>query len=158
QTSFSYQDKETGEEHFVGVPEQGGRNLISSDPLAPGSVYAAAVSGDGTVGLYRVEVGVSVGGGRLRAAGGVNGATKEAVQRALGYLGARKVEFGLGREVDSSDFHVEVIDLLNNGIEGEIGIAFFVAAFSALRRSPVTAATLVLGDMSIQGNIKPLRS
>ncbi len=158
QTSFSYQDKETGEEHFVGVPEQGGRNLISSDPLAPGSVYAAAVSGDGTVGLYRVEVGVSVGGGRLRAAGGVSGATKEAVQRAFGYLGARKVEFGLGREVDSSDFHVEVIDLLNNGIEGEVGIAFFVAAFSALRRSPVTAATLVLGDMSIQGNIKPLRS
>jgi ATP-dependent Lon protease len=158
QTSFSYQDKETGEEHFVGVPEQGGRNLISSDPLAPGSVYAGAISGDGTVGLYRIEVGVSVGSGRLRAAGGVSGATKEAVQRAFGYLGARKVEFGLGREVDSSDFHVEVIDLLNNSIEGEIGIAFFVAAFSALRRSPVTAATLVLGDMSIQGNIKPLRS
>jgi ATP-dependent Lon protease len=158
QTSFSYQDKETGEEHFVGVPEQGGRNLISTDPLAPGSVYAAAVNADGTVGLYRVEVGVSVGSGRLRAAGGVAGATREAVNRAFGYLGAKKVEFGLGREVDSSDFHVEVIDLLNNGVEGEIGIAFFVAAFSALRRSPVSAATLVLGDMSIQGNIKPLRS
>jgi ATP-dependent Lon protease len=157
-TSFSYQDKETGEEHFVGVPEQGGRNLISSDPLAPGSVYAGAVNGDGTVGLYRVEVGVSVGSGRLRGAGGVSGAIKEAVQRAFGYLGARKVEFGLGREIDSSDFHVQVIDLLNNGVEGEIGVAFFVAAFSALRRAPVSAATMVLGDMSIQGNIKPLRS
>ena len=41
QTSFSYTDVETGEERFVGVPEQGGRNLISSDPLAPGTVYAA---------------------------------------------------------------------------------------------------------------------
>ncbi len=32
-------------------------------------------------------------------------------------------------------------------------VAFSAAAFSALRSTAVTAATLVLGDMSIQGNI-----
>ncbi len=32
-TSFSYLVTETGEERFVGVPEQGGRDLISPDPL-----------------------------------------------------------------------------------------------------------------------------
>ena len=31
-TSFSYLIEETGEERFVGVPEQGGRDLISTDP------------------------------------------------------------------------------------------------------------------------------
>ena len=36
QTSFSYRDKETTEERYVGVPEEGGRALISTDPLAPG--------------------------------------------------------------------------------------------------------------------------
>ena len=36
QTSFSYIDNETRDERFVGVPEEGGRNLISTDPLAPG--------------------------------------------------------------------------------------------------------------------------
>ena len=36
-TSFSYTLQETGEERFVGVPEQGGRDLISADPLAPGT-------------------------------------------------------------------------------------------------------------------------
>jgi ATP-dependent Lon protease len=41
-TSFSYMEKESGEEHFVGAPEMGGRDLISSDPLAPGSVYSAS--------------------------------------------------------------------------------------------------------------------
>ena len=40
----------------------------------------------------------------------------------------------------------------------EIGIALFVAAYSALRKVPVSPALLVLGDMSVQGNIKPLRS
>ena len=42
-TSFSYTLQETGEERFVGVPEQGGRDLISTDPLAPGTVYTAGV-------------------------------------------------------------------------------------------------------------------
>ena len=56
QTSFSYTLQETGEEQFVGVPEQGGRDLISADPLAPGTVYTAGVTSDGTVGLYRLEV------------------------------------------------------------------------------------------------------
>ena len=42
---------------FVGVPEQGGRDLISADPLAPGHrLHASASRRDGTVGLYRVEV------------------------------------------------------------------------------------------------------
>jgi ATP-dependent Lon protease len=157
-TSFSYLTRESGEEHFVGAPEMGGRDLISADPLAPGTVYSAAVNADGTVGLFRVEVGVSPGTGKLKLAGGVSGMTKESVQRAFGFLGAKKGELGIAREMDTSDFHVEVIDLLNNEMEGEIGVAFFIAVFSAVRKSPVTAATLILGDMSIQGNIKPVRS
>lgn len=36
QTSFSFIDNETREEKFIGVPEQGGRDMISLDPLAPG--------------------------------------------------------------------------------------------------------------------------
>ena len=36
QTSFSYSDNETGEEHFVGVPEQGGQDLIAADPHGTG--------------------------------------------------------------------------------------------------------------------------
>ena len=158
QTSFSYQVNDSGEERFVGVPEQGGRDLISADPLPPGTVYSAAVSGDGTVGLYRVEVTLSSGTGKLKPAGGISGAMKEAVSRAFSYLAANKTAFGVPREVDTSDFHVEVIDLLGNKVEAEIGVAFLVAAYSALRKTPPQPALLVLGDLSIQGNIKPVRS
>jgi ATP-dependent Lon protease len=157
-TSFSYSINETGEEIFVGVSEQGGRDLISVDPLAPGSVYAASVGLDGTVGLYRLEVSLSNGTGKLKPAGGVSGEMKESVQRAFSYLLANKVPFGVGREVDTCDFHVEVINLLGNKVSAEIGVAFFVAAYSALRRAAVQPGLLVLGDMSIQGNIKPVRS
>jgi ATP-dependent Lon protease len=145
QTSFSYLVNDTGEENFVGVVEQGGRDLISADPLPPGTVYTASVSGDGTVGLYRVEITLSSGTGKLKLAGGVSGAMKESVSRAFSYLSANKTPFGVARELDTSDFHVEVIDLLGNKVEAEIGVAFFVAAYSALRKAPPQPALLVLG-------------
>ncbi|RWO43575.1 MAG: protease Lon-related BREX system protein BrxL [Mesorhizobium sp.] len=158
QVSFSYTDRESGEERFVGVPEQGGRNMFSSDPLAPGSVYSAGVAADGTVGMYRIEVSTSVGNARLRLAGGVSGSMKESVNRAFSYLMTKKGEFGLAREVDSADFHVEVIDLIGNRVDAELGVAFFVACISALKKAPVSAAMLIMGDLSLQGNIKGVRS
>lgn len=158
QTSFSYTLQESGEEHFVGVPEQGGRDLISADPLPPGTVYAAGVTADGTVGLYRVEVSVSNGTGRLKLAGGISGALKESVHRAFSYLLTHKGDLGISKDLDTSDLHVEVIDLLNNRVEAELGVGFFLACCSALRRVPASPALLVLGDMSVQGNIKAQRS
>jgi len=158
QTSFSYISRESGEEHFVGVPEQGGRNLIPPDPPGPGTVYSAGVSDDSVIGLYRVEVSISTGTGKLKMAGGLTGQMKEAAVRAFAVLGSRKSELGLAQDVDSSDFHLQVIDLLGNRVEAEIGTAVFVACCSALRRMSVAAGLLVLGDMTVQGNIKPVRS
>ena len=157
-TSFSYTSQDTGEEKFVGVPEQGGRDLISQDPVAPGTAYTAGVTADGTVGLYRLEVSISSGTGKLKLAGGIAGGAKESVQRAFSFLHAKKAELGVARDLDTSDLHVELIDLLANRVEAEIGVALFVAAYSALRKAPVSPALLILGDMSVQGNIKPLRS
>src|SRR5450759_1562863 len=158
QTSFSYLTSETGEEHFVGVPEQGGRDLISANPLPPGTVYTASVSGDGTVGLYRLEVSLSSGTGKLKLAGGVSGDMKESINRAFSYLLGNKNAFGVAHDVDISDFHVEAINLLGNKVEAEVGVAFFIAAYSILRKAQPQAGLLVLGDMSIQGNVKPVRS
>lgn len=158
QTSFSYQDSETGEETFVGLPEQGGRDLISPEPLAPGTVYSASVSGDGTVGMYRLEITTSSGTGKLKPAGGISGAMKESINRAFSFLLSNKGTFGVAREVDTSDFHIEVIDLLGNKVEAELGVAFFIAAYSIMRKAPPQPGLLVLGDMSVQGNVKPVRS
>ena len=83
QTSFSLIDNETREEKFVGVPEQGGRDMISLDTLAPGSVYTSSVDDHAKVGLYRIEVGCSPGTGKLKIAGGVEGAMREFINRAF---------------------------------------------------------------------------
>src|ERR1700731_2571057 len=158
QTSFSLIDNETREERFVGGPEQGGREMISTDPLAPGSVYTASVDDQGKVGLYRLEVGLSPGTGKLRIAGGVEGPMRESINRAFAYLMGQKVKMGVSQPVDTTDFHVEAIDLLSNHVPCEAGIALVVAIYSALKRLPVQAGLVILGDLSIQGNIKAMRS
>jgi ATP-dependent Lon protease len=158
QTSFSYIDNETREERFVGVPEQGGGEAVSIDPLAPGSVYAASVDDHGKVGLYRLEVGCSPGTGKLKIAGGVEGAMKESLQRAFAYLQGQKVKMGIGQQFDTTDFHVEAIDLLSNHVPCEAGIALVVAVYSAIKKQSSLAGLVILGDLSIQGNIKALRS
>jgi ATP-dependent Lon protease len=126
--------------------------------MAPGSIYATSVTGDGTVGLFRLEVSIAGGSGKLKPAGGISGAMKESITRAFAYLQANKHAFSIGHEADIYDFNVEAIDLLGNKVEAEVGVAFFIAAFSAIRRAPARAGMLVIGDMSIQGNIKAARS
>jgi len=158
QTSFSYIDNGSREERFVGVPEEGGRDLIATDPLAPGSVYTASVDDQGKVGLYRIEVGGSAGTGKLKIAGGVDSVMKESLQRAFAYLQGHKAQLGIGQLFDSTDFYVEAIDLLTNRVPCEGGPALVVAIYSALKKASAQAALVILGDLTIQGNLKPLHS
>ena len=139
QTSFSYIDTDSREERFVGVPEQGGKDMISTDPLAPGSLYTASVDNQGKVGLYRIEVGCSPGTGKLKIAGGVEGSMKESIQRAYAYMMGQKVKMGIGQQIDTTDFHVEAIDLLSNHVPCEAGMALVVAVYSAIKKSSVLA-------------------
>lgn len=158
QTSFSYIDNETREESFVGVPEGGGHDAIASDPLAPGSVYAASVDDQGKVGLHRLEIGVSSGTGKLRAANGLDGITRETINRAFAYLQGHKVDLGVAQLMQTTDFHVEIVDLLTNRVPCDCGMALIIAILSALHKKQVAPALVVLGDLSIQGNIKGVRT
>ena len=67
-------------------------------------------------------------------------------------------KMGVAQQVDTTDFHVEAIDLLSNHVACEAGIALVVAVYSAIKKTSVLAGLVILGDLSIQGNIKSLRS
>jgi ATP-dependent Lon protease len=110
------------------------------------------------VSLCRIEIGCAAGTGKLKVAGGIEGNTRESIQRAFGFLQSSKVRLGVAHDFDTTDFHVEAIDLLQNQVACECGVAFIVAVLSALRKIPVQPALVILGDASIQGNIKGLRT
>src|SRR3954470_17851773 len=83
---------------------------------------------------------------------------KESVGRAFAYIQGQKVKLGIAQQLDTTDFHVEAIDLLSNHVPCESGIALVVAIDSAIKKHSVLAGLMILGDLSIQGNIKPVRS
>ena len=94
-TSFSYIDQEDGTERSVAVPEQGGKGAISQDPLPPGSVYAVAADVEGKVGLFRLEVSLTAGTGKIRTPSGLEKGLKESLSRAVTYLQMVKDKLGL---------------------------------------------------------------
>lgn len=157
-TSFSYIDSENGIERTVGVPEQGGRGAISQDPLPPGSVYTAATDAQSRVGLFRLEVTVTPGTGRLRLPAALEKGLKESLNRAFSYLQMVKDKLGLGPVLAQKDLVAEAVDLSGGHVECACGVAFFVALMSALQNRRLQAGTIVLGDLTIQGNLKTLPS
>lgn len=158
-TSFSFIDRESQHEHFVGVPEEGGRDLIPHDPSPPGMVFTAGADANTRkAGIYRVEVSTSAGTGKLKMAGSMDRDLKESCKRAFSHIETHRAELGVARELGSKDFYVEAVDLLGTKVSCSAGVAFFVAIISALRDVQTRGGLLVVGDMSIQGNIKGLPS
>jgi ATP-dependent Lon protease len=153
-TSFSYIDQDDGTERTVGVPEQGGAGIISQDPLPPGSVYTAAADSEAKVGLFRLEVSLTAGTGKLRTPAGLEKGLKESLNRAVGYLQSTKDKLGLTPILAQKDIYAEAVDLSGARIECACGVGFYVAIMSAVQNRRVQAGTVILGDLTIQGNLK----
>jgi len=157
-TSFSYIDQKSGIERTVGLPEQGGPGVISQDPLLPGTIYTAAANEEAKVGLFRLEVTTTAGTGRLRTPAGLDRGLKESLNRAFSYLQSTKDRLGLVQVLAQKDLYAEAVDLSGSHIECPCGVAFFVAMISAIQNRRIQAGTVILGDLTIQGNIKGLAS
>lgn len=153
-TSFSYIDRESDTERSVGVPEQGGAGVISQDPLPPGTVYTTAVDSEAKVALFRLEVTLTAGTGKLRTPTGLERSLKESLNRAFSYLQNVKDKLGLVPMLAQKDIYAEAVDLSGGRIECACGVAFFASIISAVRNRQVQAGTVILGDLTIQGNIK----
>jgi ATP-dependent Lon protease len=157
-TSFSYIDQEDGTERSVAVPEQGGKGAISQDPLPPGSVYAVAADVEGKVGLFRLEVSLTAGTGKIRTPSGLEKGLKESLSRAVTYLQMVKDKLGLTPVLAQKDICAEAVDLSGARVECACGVAFYVAMMSAIQNRRVQAGTVVMGDLTIQGNLRGVPS
>jgi ATP-dependent Lon protease len=157
-TSFSYVDQDDGTERTVVVPEQGGKGTISQDPLPPGSVYTVAADAESKVGLFRLEVSLTAGTGKVRTPAGLEKGLKESLNRAVSYLPSVKDKLGLSPLLSQKDICAEAVDLTGGRIECPCGVAFSVAIMSALQNRRVQAGTVVMGDLTIQGNLKGVPS
>jgi ATP-dependent Lon protease len=89
---------------------------------------------------------------------GLEGPMRESINRAFAYLMGQKVKMGLGQQIDTTDFHVEAIDLLSNHVPCEAGMALVVAVYSAIKRQSVQAGLIILGDhIKVRSLAEPLQ-
>lgn len=154
---FSYIDNDTLEERFISLPEQGGGSLIPDSPLKPGSLHTIGYGSSGHQGLYRLELQVMAGTGKLSISGvGSSSKTKEPIKVAYDYFRANAARVSASIKALEHDYHLHVIELHNNGPSESITIACLVALSSGLLGKPVQRQMVVLGSMSLGGNVVPV--
>jgi ATP-dependent Lon protease len=154
--NFSYLDKESMQETFVSVPEEGGGGLISSEPMLPGVAYTIATDpSEARLALVRIEVQSMPGSGNLRITGAPRGNSpmKDAIRTAYDYIRAHSRTLSANKSVKDYDLHVQVVNLMQAKEGSETGVAFFIAMLSALLDKAVQDRLVILGEMSIHGSL-----
>jgi ATP-dependent Lon protease len=156
---FSYINPETLEEKFISVPEQGGGTLISDGPLSPGVMHTVATGSGGHLGLYRLETQVVAGSGTLKTSGlGSNSSAKEAIKVGFDYFKANANRVSASIKAGDHDYHLHVVELHNTGPTTAMTLAAFVALCSGVLGRPLQQQIVVLGSMSLGGNIVPVEN
>jgi ATP-dependent Lon protease len=154
---FSYIDVETLEEKFISVPEQGGGSLIPDGPLNPGVLHTVATGSGGHLGLYRIETQMTNGNGTLKTSGlGSNSAAKEAIKVGFDYFKANSGRVSASIKGGDHDFHLHVVELHNTGPTLAMTLATFVALCSGALGKPIQQQMVVMGSMSLGGNVVPV--
>jgi len=157
---FSYIDIETSEEKFISVLEQGGGSIIPNGPLNPGVLHTVATGGkDGHLGLYRMETQVTSGNGTLKTSGlGSNMKAKEAIKVGFDYFKANAAGVSSLMKVSENDYHLQIVELHNTGPTNAMTLTTFIALCSAVLGKPIQSQMIILGSMSLGGNIIPVEN
>ena len=156
---FSFIDQATLEEKFISVPEQGGGSLIPDGPLHPGVLHTVATGSAGHLGLYRIETQVTSGSGSLKTSGlGSNTAAKEAIKVGFDYFKANASRMSASIKPGDHDCHLHVVELHNTGATTALTLSTFVALCSGVLGKPLQSQLVVLGSMSLGGNVVPVEN
>lgn len=156
---FSYIDQEANEERFISVPEQGGGKLIPDGPMNPGVLHTIGSGTGGHLGLYRMETQITAGNGKFAVSGiGSSTAAREALKVGFDYFKANLSRVSGASKAGDHDYHVHIVELQNSGATTTITLAGFIAACSGILQKPLQGQLVVLGDMSLGGNVKPVEN
>lgn len=153
-TNFSYIDKESQEEFFVGLPEEKGSHLIENTPLPPGVCYTSTSDCE-TVALVRIETVAVAGSGKLNITGVSNTAVRENIKNTYQYIKANEKTILSDRHsLKNYDITIQVTNLLGAAVSSGIGSAVYIAIVSALYKKNLKAGLAVLGNISVGGAIE----
>lgn len=109
--------------------------------------------------MYRIETQVTPGSGALKTSGlGSNSAAKEAIKVGFDYYKANASQVSASIKSLDHDYHLHIVELHNTGPNTSMTLASFVALCSAVFGKPIQQQMVVLGSMSLGGNIIPVEN
>lgn len=152
--NFSYVDRETGEEKYVSVPEQGGDKLIPSGVCEPGQVYTVSHGKSGMIGVFRLESQMLPGSGKIGRTGlGSDREPKEASNTAFNFLKAHAASISSSISTTTKDYVIDYQDLQGLGMTKNLTLPTLIAMVSVALSRPLISSLAVLGEISISGTV-----
>lgn len=149
-TNFSYIDRESREEIYVNLNEQGGSKLIPDGPLKDGSLYTIGLSINNTLGVYKIEGQISSGRGRITVA---DNKYRKSFENSFNYLKINSKRVSGAINISEKEFYLTVVDEKNVGVSENLTLGGFIAMCSSALNRQVLSQTVVLGDMALSGSI-----
>jgi ATP-dependent Lon protease len=102
---------------------------------------------------------VTSGNGGLKTSGlGSNASAREAIKVGFDYFKANASRVSASIKGGDHDYHLHIVELQSTGPTTAMTLAAFVALCSALLSKPVQQQMVVLGSMSLGGNIVPVEN
>lgn len=158
-TQFSYAMGLDGVEKFVATPELQSEDSIGSDPLPAGQVWAISPGGqDEGIGLFRIEVTESSGGGVRILNQSPPAPFRESVRIAEQNLYSRARELVGDRNPREHEFAVQIrsFDAAKSG--SQTGVGVLIALSSALLGKPLKGGLIIVGGINLGGSIEPIHN
>ena len=148
--NFSYIDRETFEEHYVSVPEQGGGKLIPEGMCSPGQVYTVSRGKSGMLGVFRLESQMLPGTGKFERTGlGMDRDARESSSAAFSFLKANGNRISGNISTTTKDYIINYQDLQGIGMTGKLAMPTLIALASIALSKPVQSSMAILGEISI---------
>lgn len=152
--NFSYIDKDSFEEYYVSVPEQGGGKLIPEGMCNPGQVYTVSQGKSGMIGVFRLESQMLPGNGKFERTGiGSEREAREATNTAFNFLKANAGRISGTISTTTKDYIVNYQDLQGIGMTSKLALPTLIALASIALNKPTVSSLAVLGEISIAGTM-----
>ena len=152
--NFSYIDKDSFEEYYVSVPEQGGGKLIPEGMCNPGQVYTVSQGKSGMIGVFRLESQMLPGNGKFERTGiGSEREAREATNTAFNFLKANAGHISGPISTTTKDYIVNYQDLQGIGMTSKLALPTLIALASIALNKPTVSSLAVLGEISIAGTM-----
>lgn len=152
--NFSYIDRNSFEEYYVSVPEQGGGKLIPEGMCNPGQVYTVSQGKSGIIGVFRLESQMLPGNGKFERTGiGSEREAREATNTAFNFLKANAGHISGTISTTTKDYIVNYQDLQGIGMTSKLALPTLIALASIALNKPTVSSLAVLGEISIAGTM-----